>query len=492
MSFFRFCLAASLLFVHAKVLCASDETSKRILRSNMREVYLQIPGGAETLMQMLTEGIGYGRIRFNSFKWNWEMQTEQKQNNWATAIGSSLIYKSAYLGGLGFTAGLYTSYNPWHMDTEEIGFVKSGKDLFSRYEVLHGGRFDLATLAQSYLEYKSGRLSIKAGRQIFESFLTASNDTKMIPNTFEGITLHSRDIPFLSVKAAYLTRQKLRDHESFHHLLAYGDDPAMPGAYWSENDDSAMHQGLTLSKLQAEGIDDRLFVFETRYTPAPDLSVLLNCTAVPQLIASAAIDGTYNIPLSDALAAAASIRYMHQFDKGAGSIGGANLATNTIGYDDPDSLDSGLWGTKIELIHDAWNIDLGYTSVQDKGDLIAPWRKFPTSSYTRLMGQYNIYANTKTIAIGGKYDFGKAGVVPGLKAKIGYAIQNFDDTKPGVQADSDVLTLHLFKTYDSMPDFSTKLSIGIADGKKDTFSGGGVLKDDPSHNELRFEINYLF
>lgn len=492
MSVFRFCLAASLLFIYSEALCASDKTSKRTLRSNMREVYHQMPGGAETLMQMLTEGTWYGRIRFNSFKWDWEMQTDQKQNNWATAVGSSLIYKSAYLGGFGFTTGLYTSYNPWHMDTEEIGFVKAGKDLFSRYEVLHGGRFDLATFAQSYLEYKNERLSIKAGRQIFESFLTASNDTKMVPNTFEGITLHSRDIPFLSIKAAYLTRQKLRDHESFHHLLAYGDDPAMLGAHWSENDDSAMHQGLTLSKLQAQGIDDRLFVFETLYAPAPDLSVLLNYTAVPQLIASAAIDGTYNISLSNALAVAVSIRYMHQFDKGAGSIGGANLATNTIGYDAPNSLDSGLWGTKIELLNGAWNIDLGYTSVQDKGDLIAPWRKFPTSSYTRLMGQYNIYANTKTVMIGGKYDFGKAGVVPGLKAKIGYAIQNFDDTKPGVQADSDILTLHLFKTYDSMPDFSTKLSIGIADGEKNTVSGDGLLKDDPSYNELRFEMNYLF
>ncbi|MDQ1326509.1 MAG: hypothetical protein QG564_1634, partial [Campylobacterota bacterium] len=220
MLFFRFCLITPLLLLGPKTVYGTDEASKRTLKSNMREVYHQIPGGAETFTQMLSEGIWYGRIRFNSFKWNWETQTDQDQNNWATAIGSSLIYKSAYLSGFGFTAGLYTSYNPWHMDAEDVRFVKSGKDLFSRYEVLHGGRFDLATFAQSYLEYKNEQLSIKAGRQIFESFLTASNDTKMIPNTFEGMALESRHIPHTFIKTAYLTRQKLRDHETFHHLLA--------------------------------------------------------------------------------------------------------------------------------------------------------------------------------------------------------------------------------------------------------------------------------
>ena len=492
MSIFRFCLIASILLLHPKTADASDQIPKRTLKTNMTEVYNQLPGSAETFTQMFKKGIFYGRLRLNSFKWNWGTQTDQNQNNWATAIGSSLIYKSAYLGGFGFTAGLYTSYNPWHMDTEEVGFIKSGKDLFSRYEVLHGRRFDLATFAQSYLEYKNGRLCIKAGRQIFESFLTASNDTKMVPNTFEGITLHSRDIPFLSVKAAYFTRQKLRDHESFHHLLAYGDDPAILGTRWSENDDSAMHQGLTLSKLQAEGIDDRLFIFEAAHTVNSDLELMFNYTAVPELIASATINGAYTFHLKNNINITSSIRYMHQMDKGAGKIGGANLATNTISYDDPNSLEGGLFGAKIDLLQGAWDIGLGYTQVRDKGDLIAPWRKFPTSGYTRLMGQYNIYANTKTTAIDGKYDFGKAGLVSGLKAKAGYAIQNFDDTKPGVQADSNVFTIHIIKTYKSAPNLSTKIGMGFSDGKDDTVAMDGSPKDDSSYRDLRFEINYLF
>ncbi|MDQ1326413.1 MAG: hypothetical protein QG564_1538, partial [Campylobacterota bacterium] len=360
------------------------------------------------------------------------------------------------------------------------------------YEVLHGGRFDLATFAQSYLEYKSGQLSIKAGRQIFESFLTASNDTKMIPNTFEGIALHSRDIPFLSVKAAYLTRQKLRDHESFHHLLAYGDDPTVPGANWDENDDSAMHQGLTLSKLQAEGIDDRLAVFEATYTPAPQLELMFNYTAVPQLIASATVNGIYRFDLANGINLVPSIRYMHQMDKGAGKIGGANLAANTIGYDDPNSLDGGLFGAKIDLVQGAWDVGLGYTRVWDEGDLIAPWRKFPTSGYTRLMGQYNIYAGTKTIAIDSKYDFGETGLASGLKVRAGYAIQNFDDTKPGVQADSNAFTIHLIKTYESIPNLSTKIGMGFVEGRDDTIAMDGSLKHDSSYRDLRFEINYLF
>jgi len=55
--------------------------------------------------------------------------------------------------------------------------------------------------------------------------MTKSNDIKMIPNTFEGVTVHSEFIPKYNLKAAFLTKQKLRDHTHFHHVFAYDDGP---------------------------------------------------------------------------------------------------------------------------------------------------------------------------------------------------------------------------------------------------------------------------
>jgi len=210
---------------------------------------------------------------------------------------------------------------------------------------LTGGSQNITVLAEAYLEYKYQNVSIKAGRQIFESFLTRSNDTKMIPNTFEGVTLESLDIYHTSFKMAYLTRQKLRDHSTFHHLLAVGDDSNDSYNIFSENDDSAMHYGLTLSELQARGIEDRLIVLQARNESIENLSLRLNYTAVPELISSAMVQAEYRFDLGN-FSVLPGVRVMQQFDNGAGEIGGANLKTLTEGYSDPESLDTALYANR--------------------------------------------------------------------------------------------------------------------------------------------------
>ncbi|MBD3789717.1 MAG: outer membrane porin, OprD family [Campylobacterales bacterium] len=493
MKFLRTGLIASAMLLVSQANAGDSAAPKRTLKANSTEVFNVTPGSAENFAEMFEKGEFYGRLRFNSFKHIWGTQTAKNQDNWASAIGMSMLYKSAYLSGFGFTAGLYSSYNPWHMDAEDVGFAKAGKDVFSRYKVANGDGFEMLSLAQAYLEYRNEALSFKAGRQIVESFLTASNDTKMIPNTFEGAALESSFLPNTQFKAAFLTKEKLRDHETFSHLLAYGEDTLSdPHGSWDENDDGAMHKGLTLSKLRAAGINDRLVILEATNTSIKDLTVMLNYTAVPDLISSATIDAAYAFSLPGGMTLTPGLRYMHQMDDGAGTIGGANLAVNTVGYNDPSNLDGGLFGAKVELAQGIWMAGIGYTKVFDEGDLIAPWRGFPTAGYTRMMGQYNWNANTKTAAVYGGYDLGKAGLVEGLQTKVGYAIQNFDDAKPGVQADSNAFTIDLIKSYKSIPNLYAKIRMGFVNGDDDTVTTGGGIKADPSYTDLRFEVNYLF
>ena len=463
----------------------SDEMTKRTLKSSMTEVYKMLPPEVDNLSDMFIMGEFYGRLRFNSFLSN------KGEDHYVVGVGGSLIYKSAYLNGFGFTAGFYTTQNPWHMDDEDALLYKMGKGVLSRYDVLSHGDYGITSLAQAYLEYKNSVMSIKAGRLIYESFLTKSNDTKMIPNTFEGVTLSTNIIPNTKLKAAYLTGQKLRDHSEFHHLLAYGDDASDPYAKYTQNDDTAMHQGLTLSKLREAGIDDELISFEVKNNAIADLTLIFNYTAVPDLISSTMIQADYRFYLGK-LKVSPALRYMKQFDDGAGEIGGANLKMNTFGYKDPDSLESALYGAKVDLAQDAWKLRFGYTKIANEGDIIAPWRGFPTAGFSRAMAQYNWYANTKTYMVRADYDFDKAGLISGLKAFIRYAIQDFDDNKPGVQADSNVLTLDMMKEFETIPGLYMKTRMAYVDRDDTTVAGNGSLKLDPSYNEIRFEINYLF
>ena len=469
-----------------------EEVQKHSLKCDMRHLFEEDPEKAENINELFCKGIFYGRIRFNSFGFQWKEEIafkglQLRKNHAIAGLGGSLIYRSAYLHGFSVGAGIYTSGSQGSLNNDEAYLYKSGKGVMSRYDALTDGKVSLNSLAQAYLEYKNEYVSLKAGRQIFESFLTKSNDTKMIPNTFEGVTLTTPTLYHTSLKAAYLTRQKLRDHSNFHHVLAVGDDPNDPYDFFTQNDDTAMHYGLDLSELKARNIDDRLIVLEAKNRGIENLTLKVNYTAVPDLISSAMVQANYRMYLGH-WSVIPALRYMQQFDNGAGEIGGANLKTLTDGYKDPDSLDAALYGARLDLLYDTLKLRFGYTNIADKGDLVAPWRGFPTGGFTRAMGQYNWNANTESFMFQLDYKFEK---LSDFKIISRFAIQDFDDGKMGVQADSNVFTIDFLKGLGHAPVY-VKTRFAHVYGDNDTVASNGFHKLDPSYDEIRFEINYLF
>lgn len=398
----------SLAFVVAPLIANDTEMHlKHILRPNSQVNYLLLPAQVDTLSEMISEGVWYGRLRTNIFFFNWEDEIPGKRkDHYTMGVGGSLVYKSAYYEHFGFTLAGYTSQNPWHMDDEDAIYYKVGKGVLSRYDVLTKGEYGISSLAQAYLEYNTASTSIKIGRQIFESRMTKSNDIKMIPNTFEGVTLH-HTMSSYRFKAAYLTKQKLRDHTSFHHLFAYDDGEGMYDKY-RQNDDTAMHRGITLSKLKALGIDDRLMLFEADNGSKGEDQWLVNYTHVPELFSSVTMDYVHQWKLG-AYTLSPAVRYMHQFDHGAGQIGGSNLLTKTLGYSDEESVEANLYGVRCDLAKDAWKLRVGMTHVSDDADIISPWRAFPTGGFGYSLLQYNWYANTSSYLVEGKYHFKSQG-----------------------------------------------------------------------------------
>ncbi|MEA2028858.1 MAG: OprD family outer membrane porin [Campylobacterota bacterium] len=461
-------------------------TPKVVIKPNMQLQYKTTPNNIESISDLISQGIWYGRVRSNTFFYDYK---SQDRDHYVTGLGGSIIYKSAYYHDFGMTLGLYSTVNPIHMDDADATKYKPGKGVLSRYDVLSNSDYSMTSLTQAYLEYKNFKTSIKIGRQLFESMLTKSNDTKMIPNAFEGVSLESHYLNHTTIKLGYFTRMKLRDHSTFHHILAYGDNANDPYAKYTQNDDSGVHKGLTLSKLQTNGIDDHLIIAQIKNSSSDNLLLNLNYTSVPDLIAHASIEAKYTFNING-LKISPAFRYIHQFDEGAGVIGGANLKNSTLGYSNPTSMDSWLLAGRVDIVDNAWKLRFGYSKVADKADLLTPWRGFPTGGYTRTMSQYNWYANTTTYMIRADYNLGKAGLMENTYALIRYAIHDFDDEKVGVQADNHTLTLDIMKQF--MPNLYFKTRVGINRGEDDIVAMDSSIKSDPSYNEIRFELNYLF
>jgi hypothetical protein len=473
----------------AAAICLAGTTSvhafshdKLTLKGNMSIEYTQLPKSVETVGEAFTEGMVYGRLRANFFKWDWDRAGAV--DNKANGIGGSLVYKTAPLNGVSGTLGLYTTQNLeiWRQDKDEVGSVKAGKDTFDRAKIRNGsgantydGHYGMTALGQAYLQYDFDKTSVKLGRQMFETVFTKSNDTKMIPNTFDGITVETKAVPDTKIQAAYFTAQKLRDHTDAHDVIAFNS--------WYENDDSAINKSLTPAVV---GTDNELIIVEANNKSIKNAKLKVAYALVPDVVANLTLEGHYKIPVGE-WSITPGVRYMKQMDKlGATGVSVANRAVNTTGYTDADSLDGGLFAARLDFANGGpFKMRLGYSSIEDKADIIAPWRGFATGGFTRAMAQYNWDANTDTTMIRFDYDFGKAGMVQDLKGLIRYAMQDFDDNKPGVQADSDIIHIDLVKKL--APGLEGKVRVGLVDADPGT-SG----KTDVSYNEYRVELNYFF
>lgn len=455
-------------------------------------LYEETPPKVDSIVDIFTQGIFYGRLRANSFGYRWKSEEilpsgeNIRKNNAIATLGGSLIYKSAYYRGVSMVAGLYTTHAKGNLHKDEAYLYKSGKDVISRHELLTRGKLGITVLAQAYFAYKYKESEMKLGRQVFETFLTKSNDTKMIPNTFEGLTLRSYALPKTLIKMAYLSKQKLRDHSEFHHLFAYGDSTTSTYDNFTQNDDSAMHQGITSLSLKTKGIKDKLFIMEMRNRSIKNFELKLNYTAVPKLLSYAILQADYSLDVGDWMVIPA-VRFMYQSDIGAGHIAGASIKNETSGYTHPDSLDGTMYAAKVDMIQEALKLRFAYSAIGDKADIVAPWRGFPTGGFTRAMGQHNWYANTKSYLFQVDYAFED---IADMKVISRFVVQDFDDSKAAVQADSNVFTFDLAKVFEH--NLYVKTRYAHVMGKHDTIASNGFKKLDSSYDEIRFEMNYLF
>ena len=471
---------------------------KRQLRGNMTLKYNVLPGSADTIAEMFSEGMFYGRLRTNTFYWQWADTSNGLSNvsNKNMGVGGSLIYKSAAYKNFSFTLGYYGSLNPefWRPDAADAKFSKAGKDTFSRYKVKNGDGYGMHTLGQGFLEYNNGTVDIKAGRQLFESVFTKSNDTKMIPNTFDGVSAAIKVAPKSKFRLAWFGAQKLRDHENSHDVVTFKN---ASGESWGNNDDAGKHRGLNYNNFVAAGEnpDHDMYLADFNTKDIKNLNLTLSYLQIPGVVKDIVAEAHYKIPVSDSgWAVRPGIRYFYQMDDGGGAVAGdtnvAGKAATANGYDAgvANSLDTSLFNARLDLLmpNKKGFFRLGYSKVADEADILAPWRGFPTGGFTRAMAQYNWVANTETFMVRAVYKFNST-----WKASIRYAVQDYDDNKDYVLADSTVIHIDTWTNFTKNLQMRMRYGHVVADDSTLKVHAGG-LKRDYSYDEFRVEFNYLF
>ena len=469
----RFSIILILTLLFASISCASEDVPKRILRGNYQLVYNKLPKSVDNAADMFKEGIFYGRLRFNSFLYNWEKENTTQNSHKAFGLGGSLIYKSATFENFNFTTGLYYSQGFFDNGKDPVGLLKPAKDLVSRYDYLNNGDKSMAVLGQAYVSYMGiPKTGLHVGRQLVDTFYARANDTKMLPNTFDGVVVQTKIIPDTDVKVAYLTKEKLRDHTTSHSVLMYDDSDAAKHSSWNGNDDTVMHKGLSYTNLKAAGVstDAPLITGDIRNKSFDNTVLSASFYKVNELLSQTMIEANYKIKLSN-FDIIPGIRYIKQFDNGAGEIGGASYNGNLAGlsganggYKDASSLDSQMIAARLLASYDNYRINIGYSNVLDEADLITPWRGFPTVGYTRSMARYNWMANTKSYRIQFAKGINSKGVYRDVFMLFSFLHTDADETKG--YFDENFYYAGFVQNIPSMIDLQWRLRFGYADTKK--------------------------
>jgi len=265
---------------------ANSEGQKRSLAGNRTLTYLQTPPTVESLGDAFTEGIFYGRIRTNFFRWEWDDENEvaRRRDHSILGLGGSMIYQTGVWNGLSVRLGVYgTSVPLWRPDRDEVNTIRAGKDTFSRYEVKQGNSFHYIVLGEAHLDYEIENHAFRIGRQLYESAFTASNDTKMIPNTFDGVSWQWTVNKKTTLRGAWFDRQKLRDHTEAHDVITFRDSS---GESWANQDDSAIHRGLSYSNFRGAGedTDHDLWIGSVNHKPVKGANLQASTLLIPDVL----------------------------------------------------------------------------------------------------------------------------------------------------------------------------------------------------------------
>ena len=500
---------------------------------------------ADDLASAFKEGKLDGRIRMQYFNTDWvdnegwnEGLTKTKPDGDSTgfAIGGSLIYKTAPLYGISAGAGFYTTHDVGIFTDDDNGITAghpkntTASDLFARGPGAATEFGDgYSVLAQSYLQYDIANSKIKGGRFLMTNPWITPNDTKMIPIAIEGAQAISNDLENTTIQLDYADKIKERGMTYFGSMADTGDTPdAIKNYYDTHYTTSGITTPAGAVADQAKyGEHDApgVVIFGVKNKSIDSLELQAWGMHWDNIIDQGMLEANYAIEAGDAIITFGA-RYMQQFDQGAGDIitpkdgsspyaTGAVTATSPAGAvskvqikgDNDNSVNTYMYALRAVTNYGPAKLLLAYSHTDDGGDLIAPWRGFPTDDYTRSMTITDWNANTYAYKAQFDYDFNA--MVEGLSAFVSYSYYDRDPSKVGYQGATDryynngnteqwnIDALYKVASIKGL-DFKARYMIQNNETiqPNESPNPGATVSEgygnDTSNRELRLEANYRF
>lgn len=151
-----------------------------------------------------------GDLRLYNFNKDYGAPTQQDQRS--SAIGGGLnITTDPFLGGFGLGLSLY------HASALET-FPAGDK---ARETTLMGSKSSLTTVGQAYVQFARDGALIRAGRQIINTPWMGARDSRMIPQTFQGVWASLVPMHGLELMATRINAFKSRTSDGFTHDNLY-------------------------------------------------------------------------------------------------------------------------------------------------------------------------------------------------------------------------------------------------------------------------------
>jgi outer membrane porin, OprD family len=508
---------------------------------------------ADDLVSAFKEGKVDGRIRAHYFYTDWDKNNEWDRGTGAAtsskpdsdskgmALGGSLVFNTAPIYGVSAGVGAYTTQSIAALTQVKNGAVSgeakntTASDLFARATNNQGAQTEFgkgyAVIAQAYLQYEAGSSSVKAGRMLMTNPFINPNDTKMIPLAVQGASAVVKEIDKTVIMVDFANKVKERGMSYFGGMADTGDTPDAIKNYYNTHYTVAQTIAgvVTADNLSQYGTKSApsVYIVGVKNTSIKDTELQAWVMKWPEIVTQGLIEANYNTKIG-AFGLNLGARYIKQYDNGAGDIIKPGSGDSVYGYagatgtaplgskatevqkkgDSDNSVDTYMYALRAVVSYEAAKLLVSYSHTDNGGDLIAPWRGFPTDGYTRAMTQTDWSANTKSYRAQLDYDF--SALVKGASALLGYAYYDRDISKVPYQG----LTDRYYGNGDTRQiNFDVKYAVPSVKGlewkvrtmyqKNDvtpskvagnsavgTASEG--IGNNTSNKELRIEMNYLF
>jgi len=305
-------------------------------------------------------------LGFESRTYYFRRRLNVDQNQEALATGGALRYRSGWLfDHVKLGATFFTSQK------------LRGPEARDGSLLLQERQRSYAVLGESFVQFRAMKNDLTLYRQRFDVPYVNGNDSRMTPNTVEGVTLVGRH-ERIAYTAGHLLQIKRRNDD---HFVSFSEAGGVPGA--SSN-------GLSFAGLQIEPIENLSLGAINHY-----VKDTLNT-------AYAEVDWLY--APSEAWGIRLASQFTHQRSVGDDRLTG-------------DDFDTWVWGAKVAGSWEEAVLSIAVSVTDDEERIRNPWGSYP--GYLAMMQRNFNDADEKAWGLGASFYLGLIGL-PDLSVALRY------------------------------------------------------------------------